>query len=150
MKGQSLADSTLPIGQPYPIISGGKANAANQPTGNSCASDSQPAVCCSDRRVPYELNVLLVPACLPACRSLCLPSSLDPAKVKGKIVVCVRGVNARAEKGFVVKQAGGVGMVLCNDASTGDTVVADAHVLAAAHCSYSQCVRLFNYLQSTK
>lgn len=116
IQGQSLADSTLPIGQPYPIISGGKANAANQPTGNS---------------------------------SLCLPGSLNPAKVKGKIVVCVRGVNPRAEKGFVVKQAGGVGMVLCNDASTGDTVVADAHVLAAAHCSYSQCVRLFDYLQST-
>ncbi|CAD6237223.1 unnamed protein product [Miscanthus lutarioriparius] len=69
--------------------------------------------------------------------SLCLPGSLDPDKVKGKIVVCVRGVNARVEKGFVVKQAGGVGMVLCNDASTGDTVLADAHVLAAAHCAYS-------------
>ena len=41
-------------------------------------------------------------------------------------------------------------MVLCNDASTGDTVLADAHVLAAAHCAYSQCVRLFTYLQSTK
>ena len=72
---------------------------------------------------------------MPACRSLCLPGSLDPGKVKGKIVVCVRGVNARVEKGFVVKQAGGVGMVLCNDASTGDTVLADAHVLAAAHCA---------------
>ncbi|XP_066309532.1 subtilisin-like protease SBT5.3 [Miscanthus floridulus] len=116
IQGQSLADSTLPIGQPYQIISGEKANAVNQPTGNS---------------------------------SLCLPGSLDPDKVKGKIVVCVRGVNARVEKGFVVKQAGGVGMVLCNDASTGDTVLADAHVLAAAHCAYSQCVRLFTYLQST-
>jgi hypothetical protein len=91
---------------------------------------------------------LLVPAC--ACRSLCLPGSLDPDKVKGKIVVCVRGVNARVEKGFVVKQAGGAGMVLCNDASTGDTVLADAHVLPAAHCAFSQCVRLFTYLQSTK
>ena len=81
---------------------------------------------------------------------MCLPGSLDPAKVNGKIVVCVRGVNARVEKGLVVKQAGGVGMVLCNDAGSGDTVVADAHLLAAAHCSYSQCTQLFNYLQSTK
>ncbi|CAD6237228.1 unnamed protein product [Miscanthus lutarioriparius] len=66
IQGQSLADSTLPIGQPYQIISGEKANAVNQPTGNW---------------------------------SLCLPGSLDPDKVKGKIVVCVRGVNARVEKG---------------------------------------------------
>jgi hypothetical protein len=31
----------------------------------------------------------------------------------------------------VVKEAGGVGMVLCNDASTGDDVVADPHLLPA-------------------
>ncbi|XP_062204104.1 subtilisin-like protease SBT5.3 [Phragmites australis] len=81
--------------------------------------------------------------------TLCLPGSLDPAKVSGKIVVCVRGVNARVEKGFVVKQAGGVGMVLCNDASSGDDVNADPHLIAAAHCSYAQCVQLFKYLQFT-
>ncbi|TVT98937.1 hypothetical protein EJB05_55750 [Eragrostis curvula] len=53
------------------------------------------------------------------------------------------------EKGRVVKEAGGAGMVLCNDASTGDDVVADPHLIAAAHCSYSQCVKLLDYLQST-
>lgn len=83
-------------------------------------------------------------------RSLCLPGSLDSAKVKDKIVICVRGENARVEKGLVVKQAGGVGIVLCNDASTGDHVTADSHFIAAAHCSYSQCVQLFDYLNSTE
>ncbi|RCV26939.1 hypothetical protein SETIT_5G285700v2 [Setaria italica] len=81
--------------------------------------------------------------------SLCLAGSLDPAKVTGKIVVCVRGVNGRVEKGLVVKQAGGLGMVLCNDAGSGDSVLADPHLVAAAHCSYSQCVQLFKYLHST-
>ncbi|OEL29669.1 Subtilisin-like protease SBT5.3 [Dichanthelium oligosanthes] len=81
--------------------------------------------------------------------SLCLAGSLDPAKVAGKIVVCVRGVNGRVEKGLVVKQAGGVGMVLCNDASSGDSVIVDPHLVAAAHCSYSKCVQLFSYLNST-
>ncbi|CAO2197954.1 unnamed protein product [Urochloa humidicola] len=81
--------------------------------------------------------------------SLCLAGSLDPAKVAGKIVVCVRGVNGRVEKGLVVKQAGGVGMVLCNDAASGDSLLADPHLVAAAHCSYSQCANLFNYLHST-
>ena len=75
---------------------------------------------------------------------------LDPAKVSGKIVVCTRGENGRVEKGLVVKQAGGIGMVLCNDASSGDQTVADAHLLAAAHCSYSRCRDLFKYLQSTE
>jgi hypothetical protein len=50
------------------------------------------------------------------CRTLCLAGSLDPAKVKDKIVVCTTGVNGKVEKGLVVKQAGGIGMVLCNDA----------------------------------
>uniref|UniRef100_J3L395 Subtilisin-like protease n=1 Tax=Oryza brachyantha TaxID=4533 RepID=J3L395_ORYBR len=57
--------------------------------------------------------------------TLCLPGSLDPTKVSRKLVVCTRGVNARAEKGLVVKQAGGVGMVLCNDAGNGEDVIAD-------------------------
>lgn len=82
------------------------------------------------------------------CRTLCFPGSLDQAKVKGRIVVCTRGVNGRMEKGQVVKEAGGVGMVLCNDESTGESTVADPHVIPAAHCSFSQCKDLFAYLQS--
>jgi len=71
--------------------------------------------------------------------------------VKGNIVVCVRQRSSHIlEQGLVVKQAGGVGMVLCNDDSTGDDVTADMHLLPAAHCSFSQCIQLFDYLQSTK
>uniref|UniRef100_A0A0D3ESY9 Subtilisin-like protease n=1 Tax=Oryza barthii TaxID=65489 RepID=A0A0D3ESY9_9ORYZ len=81
--------------------------------------------------------------------TLCFPGSLDSDKVRGKIVVCTRGVNARVEKGLVVKQAGGVGMVLCNGAGNGEDVIADPHLIAAAHVSYSQCINLFNYLGST-
>ncbi|KAF7030220.1 hypothetical protein CFC21_041812 [Triticum aestivum] len=116
VKGRSLSASTLPAGQPYPMISGQNAFAADQFIDNS---------------------------------TLCLPSSLDPAKVRGKIVVCTRGVNGRVEKGLVVKQAGGIGMVLCNDASGAVDIIADPHLIPAAHCSYSQCGDLFKYLQST-
>ncbi|KAM0936540.1 putative tripeptidyl-peptidase II [Dioscorea sansibarensis] len=42
----------------------------------------------------------------------CMVGSLDPKKVKGKIVVCLLGMNDRIQKGLVVKNAGGVGMVL--------------------------------------
>ena len=76
--------------------------------------------------------------------------SLDLEKVKGKIVVCLRGINARVEKGEVVRQAGGVGMVLANDESTGNNIIADAHVLPATHIKYLDGLLLYSYLKSTK
>ena len=46
--------------------------------------------------------------------NLCFANSLDPAKAAGKIVVCERGSNPRADKSAEVKRAGGIGMVLVN------------------------------------
>ncbi|KAL2933002.1 Subtilisin-like protease SBT1.5 [Bienertia sinuspersici] len=58
-------------------------------------------------------------------------SSLDPNLVKGKIVLCDRGINSRVAKGQVVKQAGGIGMILANAVFDGEGLVADCHVLPA-------------------
>ncbi|XP_020579156.1 subtilisin-like protease SBT1.7 [Phalaenopsis equestris] len=63
--------------------------------------------------------------------NLCLPGTLVPEKVAGKVVLCERGVNARVQKGMVVKNAGGAGMVLVNTAANGEELVADAHLLPA-------------------
>ncbi|XP_047340862.1 subtilisin-like protease SBT1.5 [Impatiens glandulifera] len=63
--------------------------------------------------------------------SLCLEGSLDPISVKGKIVVCDRGINSRAAKGDVVRKAGGTGMILANGVFDGEGLVADCHVLPA-------------------
>ncbi|WCJ31354.1 Subtilase family protein [Euphorbia peplus] len=63
--------------------------------------------------------------------NLCMMDSLIPEKVAGKIVFCDRGVNARAQKGAVVKAAGGLGMVLANTPANGEELVADAHLLPA-------------------
>ncbi|KAG8070393.1 hypothetical protein GUJ93_ZPchr0006g42106 [Zizania palustris] len=81
---------------------------------------------------------------------LCIIGSLDPAKVKGKIVVCLRGVNARVEKGEAVRQAGGAGMVLANNVTNGNEIVADAHVLPATHIKYSDGLIVFSYLKNAK
>ncbi|CAN6237464.1 unnamed protein product [Urochloa humidicola] len=81
---------------------------------------------------------------------LCMIGALDPKKVKGKIVVCLRGINARVAKGEAVKQAGGAGMVLANDASTGNEIIADAHVLPATQIKYHDGLLLYSYLNSTK
>ncbi|KAI3665667.1 hypothetical protein L6452_44297 [Arctium lappa] len=64
--------------------------------------------------------------------ALCMPGTLLPEMVKGKIVLCDRGVNARVQKGAVVKEAGGAGMVLTNTAANGEELVADAHLLPAS------------------
>ncbi|XP_030466138.2 subtilisin-like protease SBT1.5 [Syzygium oleosum] len=63
--------------------------------------------------------------------SLCMEGSLDPSLVKGKIVLCDRGINLRTAKGEVVKKAGGVGMILANGVFDGEGLVADCHVLPA-------------------
>lgn len=63
--------------------------------------------------------------------NLCMPGSLDSSLVKGKVVVCDRGVNPRVEKGEVVKEAGGIGMILANTAANGEELVADSHLIPA-------------------
>ncbi|XP_044949558.1 subtilisin-like protease SBT5.3 [Hordeum vulgare subsp. vulgare] len=81
---------------------------------------------------------------------LCMEGSLDRKKAEGKIVVCMRGKNARVEKGEEVHRAGGVGLVLANDEATGNEMIADAHVLPATHITYSDGVALLAYMNSTR
>lgn len=65
-------------------------------------------------------------------------------------MACLRGTNARVQKGETVNLAGGLGMILANDVTTGNEVIADAHVLPATHISYSEGLSLFSYINSTK
>ncbi|XP_043699024.1 subtilisin-like protease SBT5.4 [Telopea speciosissima] len=80
---------------------------------------------------------------------LCESGTLDPNKVKGKILVCVRGVNARVDKGEQALLAGAVGMILANDEASGNEVIADAHLLPASHLTYSDSLTVFAYINST-
>lgn len=76
--------------------------------------------------------------------------TLDQKKVKGKILVCLRGQNGRTEKGQIASLAGAVGMILVNDQQSGDELIADPHVLPATHLTYTDGKRVFDYLNSTK
>lgn len=64
---------------------------------------------------------------------LCMRGTLDRAAVAGKVVLCTRGTNDRVEKSAVVKDAGGVGMVLGNTQDTSDDTVRDPHTLPSVH-----------------
>jgi len=78
---------------------------------------------------------------------LCMPGTLDPAKVSGHIVVCDRGVNARVEKSQVVKDAGGTGMVLVNVPGEADSLDNDFHVVPTVHLSSAYREAVLAYVQ---
>lgn len=80
--------------------------------------------------------------------NLCMMGTLIPEKVAGKIVLCDRGVNARVQKGLVVKAAGGTGMVLANTAANGEELVADAHLLPATAVGQKSGDAVRKYLMS--
>ncbi|CAK9151834.1 unnamed protein product [Ilex paraguariensis] len=81
---------------------------------------------------------------------LCKAGTLDLRKVKGKILVCLRGDNARVDKGRQAALAGAVGMVLANDEASGNEILADPHVLPASHINYTDGVAVFSYINSTR
>ncbi|KAG0490844.1 hypothetical protein HPP92_007707 [Vanilla planifolia] len=79
----------------------------------------------------------------------CLPNSLAKDKVKGKVVLCLRGVGLRVEKGVEVKRAGGAAIILGNGLSSGDEIPVDAHVLPASAVSSHNVVAILSYIWST-
>ncbi|KAF5816178.1 putative cucumisin [Helianthus annuus] len=81
--------------------------------------------------------------------SLCMEGSLDHVDVKGKVVVCDRGINGRIEKGQIVKDAGGVAMILLNQVEDGEYTYPDLHVLPASHVGYKGGVAIKTYISST-
>lgn len=81
--------------------------------------------------------------------ALCMNGSLDNVDVKGKVVFCDRGIISRIEKGQNVKNAGGIAMILANQAPEGSSTSADAHVLPASHVGYKDGVAIKVYINST-
>ena len=60
-------------------------------------------------------------------------AALNPALAAGKIVVCIRGTNARTDKSLAVQEAGGVGMILINPAGPPGSLNADFHFVPTVH-----------------
>nr|XP_016454112.1 PREDICTED: subtilisin-like protease SBT1.8 [Nicotiana tabacum] len=80
----------------------------------------------------------------------CVPGSLTDPSIRGKIVVClVGGGVSRVNKGQVVKDAGGVGMILINNPNDGVTKSAEAHVLPALDVSDADGKKILAYINST-
>lgn len=84
----------------------------------------------------------------PDPSSLCLEGTLDRRIVAGKIVICDRGISPRVQKGQVVKDAGGVGMILSNTAANGEELVADSHLIPAVAVGESKGREIKQYALS--
>ncbi|WIA41012.1 hypothetical protein OEZ86_004651 [Tetradesmus obliquus] len=63
----------------------------------------------------------------------CYSGTLDAAKVRGKVVACDRGGNARADKAAAVKEAGGIGVLLLNTPSDADWANAQRYAVPTVH-----------------
>lgn len=72
--------------------------------------------------------------------NLCGPGTLDGAKVKGKVVVCDRGVVDRTAKSLEVQGKGGAGMILVN--LTPGSEDADNHAVPTIHVNTPQSLEL--------
>ncbi|XP_051142200.1 subtilisin-like protease SBT1.2 [Andrographis paniculata] len=82
--------------------------------------------------------------------AFCLRGSLPRRTVRGKMVVCDRGVNQRAEKGQVVKEAGGAAMILANTEMNMEEDSVDVHVLPATLIGFEESVQLKNFINSSR
>ncbi|TIC82869.1 S8 family serine peptidase [Nocardioides sp. GY 10127] len=80
----------------------------------------------------------------PSDAKLCAPDSLDSADVEGKIVVCLRGVQARVDKSAEVARAGGIGMILVNPSEQG--LVSDFHSVPTIHLESDYAEAIYAYV----
>lgn len=81
---------------------------------------------------------------------LCVDGSLDPNMVRGKIVLCDLGGNTRAEKGLVVRRAGGAGMILANQPEQGDDSSTSCHLLPTTRVDSNAGEYIKVYINTTR
>lgn len=82
--------------------------------------------------------------------SYCLDSSLNRTKAKGKVLVCLHAGSSsesKMEKSIIVKEAGGVGMILIDDADKG---VAIPFVIPAATVGKKIGNKILAYINNTR
>jgi len=76
---------------------------------------------------------------------LCVPSTLDPIEVGGKIVLCRRGAIDRVAKSYAVMVAGGVGMIFYNTNDV-DNLYSDNHFVPSVHIDNTPGLAIKTYI----
>ncbi|KAJ3705136.1 hypothetical protein LUZ61_008841 [Rhynchospora tenuis] len=106
---------------------------------------------------PKTWNSTMLPLVYPAGSGLkanaskCVNGTLDSKQVRGKIVLCDLGVNYPLEKVMVVSEAGAAGIILATQEENPVTSIDDDLLpLPASHISYTDGVKIKDYIRSTK
>ncbi len=76
---------------------------------------------------------------------LCVPGTLDPTAVAGKVVLCRRGATARADKSRAVWMAGGAGMIMYNNSDV-DNLATDSHWVPSVHIDQTPGLAIKAYI----
>ncbi|XP_031280348.1 subtilisin-like protease SBT5.4 [Pistacia vera] len=82
--------------------------------------------------------------------SACQPGTLDPEKVKGKILVCLWLGSKQLETGKYADKLEAVGMILANHKKLPNVAFTNMHVLPTSHINSKDGEAIFDYIHSTK
>lgn len=143
--GASTHDRNLP--SQLVDMTGGATTPPGPITGKSVAAGYGPARIVYAGAPPYSSALCGAGAADPTTGDSAT-NPFPPGTFSGEIVVCDRGTYGRVAKGKNVKAGGAGGMVLVNDAASGDSLIADLHVLPAVHISYTNGQALEAWLAS--
>nr|KYP55618.1 Subtilisin-like protease [Cajanus cajan] len=80
---------------------------------------------------------------------LCRKGTLDPEKVKGKILVCLSN-GFTIDEGVEAASVGAAGMILANDKYSGKEISPQPHVLPASNVNFEDGNDIYNYIRTTK
>ncbi|KAJ1390356.1 Peptidase S8/S53 domain [Sesbania bispinosa] len=81
----------------------------------------------------------------------CKIGTLDPKKVKGKILVClIRETNGLIYAEAQALSTGAVGLILANNKQRGNNIMAYAHLLPTSHINYTDGEHVYSYIKDTK
>ncbi|XP_028791993.1 subtilisin-like protease SBT5.6 [Neltuma alba] len=80
----------------------------------------------------------------------CLDGSLEAEKVKGKIVLCLRGKGTPLHQGLEVRNNGGVGFILGNDPDHGNDIACESNQIPSTGVTFEDTKKLIHYIRTTK
>ncbi|EFJ21293.1 hypothetical protein SELMODRAFT_417795 [Selaginella moellendorffii] len=102
----------------------------------------------TEQRLKKRWYHLAVPTSNFSTRQLCMSQSLEPKKVRGKIVACLRGPMHPAFQSFEVSRAGGAGIIFCNSTLVDQNPTDE--FLPSVHVDEEVGQAIFSYIKSTR
>jgi uncharacterized repeat protein (TIGR01451 family) len=136
----SVGASTHDRNLPNTLTLGGAAGAPGPYVGKSFTSGFGPATIVSAGDYPNPND--------PGGNPLQCMEPYPAGTFDGEVVVCERGTIARVAKGANVLAGGAGGLVLMNDAPSGDSLNSDPHFLPAVHVGHSFGLDVLGWLSS--